>query len=122
MHILSVRVHRVLVAICVEQEAFSLDLDSFRRERRLDAHRRVMRQRVAQFWWLVSRRLLEGPAGVWQPQPQTSAVEKRGQWMIDSFQDALHTRRRRVPATFICSPPRDGYFPPVACFSVTAPW
>ena len=99
--------HHAHVGSCLAQEVFDHDLEAFRRDRKLDAHRRVLRQRIAQFWWLVSRRLLEGPAGVWQA--SASRTEHRGQWMMDSFLDALHTRRRRVPVTFIHAPSREGY-------------
>lgn len=54
-----------------------------------------MRQKRAQYSWLVSRRLLTGPSGVWRETAVLDAQDAR--WCLDSFHDALHMRRRRVP-------------------------
>ncbi len=77
------------------QDAFSQEAQAHRRERRVGAQRQLMRQKRAQHWWLVSRRLLTGPSGVWRSTADLDAQDAR--WSLDSFHDALHTCRRRVP-------------------------
>ena len=95
--LLSVRVVLPTAQLCgvsPTQEGFDEEVEAHRQDRRLDGQRRAMRQRKALFWWLASRRLLTGSTGVCSTGAQAS--QHRGPWMLDSFHDVLHRRRRRV--------------------------
>ena len=72
------------------------ELEAHLRERRVDACRRLMRERAARLCWRSSQRLLYGPAGVWTREARLLDEAPTG-WALDEFQDALHTRRRLVP-------------------------